>query len=95
MADAAGEASYTTMTEMLISARERLKRQASECYVEGDSIVLDEGRYRIHLDRCATPEAILAWVAHLCESKGWITPSVLYRFIAHAADHHGIDLRSR
>ena len=54
---------------------------SKQCYIDDDYVVLDEGRYQIRVNRCATPEAILGWVYHLGE-KTWVTAPILRRFVA-------------
>lgn len=71
---------------------QRQKELEQKCYINDFCIILNFGYdYPIELRRCATAEAILGWVDHLCE-KPWITPDIIRRFIYLATDHHKIKI---
>lgn len=41
------------------------------------------GDYRVDLDRCRTPGALLGWIEHLSQ-KNWVTPKHIQELIQHA-----------
>ena len=85
--------------EMEEKFKKHVQALEKQCYVEGEDIVIKlpdevtDDDYRVRLDRCSTPEAILAWVHHLAEKK-WVTVPVIERFVEVATEHHGIKIQT-
>lgn len=48
-------------------------------------------RYEIGLERCETPEQVLAWVHHLC-AKNWVTKKMIRDFIWQAHIRNGVKI---
>jgi hypothetical protein len=94
----AHEEIFFTIEEMEKKYREYVQALEKLIHVDGEYIVmkLPEGStdddYSVHLDRCSTPEAILAWVRSLSE-KTWITVPVIHEFVRLATEHHGIKVQ--
>jgi hypothetical protein len=90
---------FFTIEEMEKKYIEYVQALEKLIHVEGEDILfkLPEGstdnNYRVGLDRCSTPEAILAWVRHLTEKK-WMTVPVIHRFVELATEHHGINIQT-
>lgn len=67
--------------------------QASRVTVEDGQILLltvaGGYQYPVDLDRAATPEAILRWVAHLAE-KNWVDSRLLGDFVIIACNQIGV-----
>jgi hypothetical protein len=82
--------------EKRLFSMERYAEEEAElqraCHIQGDCIVLmrsENHPYTIELSQLDSHAKILSWVAHLC-SKGWVTTTILSRFISLACGHHGL-----
>lgn len=63
-----------------------------QVYIKEDHIVINVMyEYDIPIERCNTPDKLLAWMVHLCE-KTWMNTAVLERFAQVAAQKSGISL---
>lgn len=72
----------------------RMIERAMACEIRGNEIIIDPNgaAYPVRLDQCASHEAIIEWVLHLCEKK-WISVGLLEQFILEACSHHGLTAR--
>lgn len=51
------------------------------------------GGYNVDLDKCQTPEQIVAWVNLLCERhESWITAKMVSEFVKLAAERINLNL---
>lgn len=72
---------------------QRQKEFDQKCYIKDNCIIFNFGaEYPIELRRCATAEAILGWIDHLCCTKAWITTDIIKKFIDLATIHHKIQI---
>ena len=72
-----------------------LKREdfSGQCFFRNGCVVLAPlYEYEIELDRCDSPEKLLAWAFHL-SGKRWMNRRLLRHFIKTVAAYHDISLR--
>jgi len=87
-----GKADCMSLGELMEKCEEDKKKLYSSEGLDGvscDGVAITLGGwYYIDLDRMATKESLLHWLAHLV-TKNWVTRKHLYLVIKIASEHHG------
>lgn len=86
------EVLFIDVHDLIRQGRAEDEKLAAQVVIEDGWIRFPEGRYDIELSRINSYQKLISWVVHFLDTKDWITPQMLFRFIQLVANYHGLNV---